>query len=163
MTSCLRGEEPIFGLFVPRGTFSGVTCRGGSRTAPTTVDPRLGRSGLGRAVVLPHSVLSRAWLRTQHQLTILAYLVAFVKRQKVRLRPPGIARAPAGPMPAGSGSADPAFAGFTLCWCKGPRPAFQGLRLFLYSPHVAPTSPVSLRPGGCVEIVASRPAQSMLG
>ena len=39
--------------------------------------------GLGRAVALPHRVLSRAWTPTQPQLTILAYLVAPVKRQEV--------------------------------------------------------------------------------
>ena len=32
---------------------------------------------------MPHGILSRAWHRTQPQLTILAYFAAFVKRQKV--------------------------------------------------------------------------------
>ena len=37
----------------------------------------------------PPSVLSRAWHRAQPQSTILAYLIAFVKRQEVSFGPPG--------------------------------------------------------------------------
>jgi hypothetical protein len=55
-------------LYIPLATFSGV--------------------GWSGAVALPHRVPGRATPPAKHQHTILAYLVALVKRQEVRFGPP---------------------------------------------------------------------------